>query len=117
VLIDTAGRLHTKSNLMEELSKIERVIKKIDPLAPHSSIMVLDATTGTNAIQQLTTFKEYIKIDSLIITKLDGSAKGGIVVALAKRFATPILFIGVGEKEEDLNTFNASEFADSLVDL
>lgn len=117
VLIDTAGRLQNKTNLMEQLKKIVRVIQKIDETAPHHRLMVLDATTGQNAHSQLEAFKEAIDISGLVITKLDGSAKGGVVVALAKSFGLPIHAIGVGEGIEDLHAFKAREFAERLVDI
>jgi len=115
LLIDTAGRLHNKTALMEELRKIIRVIKKRDPSAPHSVILVLDATTGQNAVQQVRVFKEMVDITGLIVTKLDGSARGGIVVALAEEFALPVHAVGVGERLEDLRPFSAAEFAYGLV--
>jgi fused signal recognition particle receptor len=117
LLIDTAGRLHNKANLMEELAKIVRVIKKIDPAAPHNTILVLDATTGQNAHLQLETFKQLVDISGLIVTKLDGTAKAGVVVALAKRFNIPVYFIGVGESINDLQPFSPEEFAKNLVNL
>lgn len=115
VLIDTAGRLQNKNNLMEELAKIIRVIKKVIPEAPHDTVLVLDATTGQNALSQVETFKELVKISGLIVTKLDGTAKGGIIIAIAKKFALPIHYIGVGETADDLNAFDANEFASALV--
>ena len=117
LLIDTAGRLQNKSNLMAELQKISKVLKKIDESAPHYVLLVLDATTGQNALSQLQAFKEIVGVTGLIITKLDGTAKGGIVVALAKQFQLPIHFIGVGEGIEDLHAFEASIFARNLVEL
>jgi len=115
LLIDTAGRLHNKTALMDELRKIIRVIKKQDPTAPHSVILVLDATTGQNAVQQVRVFKEMVDITGLIVTKLDGSARGGIVVALAEEFGLPVHAVGVGEKLDDLRPFSAEEFALGLV--
>lgn len=115
LLIDTAGRLHNKTNLMEELAKIVRVINKLDSNAPHSTLLVLDATTGQNAIAQTETFLELVKISGLIVTKLDGTAKGGVLVAIAKKFNLPIHFIGVGESIEDLHEFDAGEFSRALV--
>jgi fused signal recognition particle receptor len=115
VLIDTAGRLHTKSNLMDELKKIVRVIQKADPSAPHDVVLVLDGTTGQNAHQQLEVFRTMAPISGLIVTKLDGTAKGGVVVALAEKFKLPIYAIGVGETAEDLKPFAAEDFARSLV--
>ncbi|MCH4089932.1 signal recognition particle-docking protein FtsY [Acetobacter sp.] len=115
LLIDTAGRLHNKGALMEELAKIIRVMKKFDETAPHSVILVLDATTGQNAIEQVRVFRELVNVTGLIVTKLDGSARGGIVVALADQFKLPIHAVGVGEKAEDLRPFSAQEFARGLV--
>ncbi len=115
LLIDTAGRLHNKSVLMEELRKIIRVIKKQDPTAPHSTLLVLDATTGQNAVQQVRVFKEMVEITGLVVTKLDGSARGGIVVALAQEFGLPVHAVGVGEQAGDLRPFDAADFARGLV--
>jgi fused signal recognition particle receptor len=115
LLIDTAGRLHNKSALMEELQKIIRVLRKQDPAAPHSVLLVLDATTGQNALQQVRVFRDMVEVTGLIVTKLDGSARGGIVVALAEAFALPIHAVGVGEKAEDLRPFEAADFAAGLV--
>lgn len=115
LLIDTAGRLQNKHNLMEELHKINRVIKKIDASAPHENIIILDATNGQNAKNQLETFDKIVGISGIIITKLDGTAKGGILVALAEEFKKPIYAIGIGEKIEDLQEFSAKEFAKHLV--
>ncbi len=115
LLIDTAGRLHNKSALMEELQKIIRVLRKQDATAPHSVILVLDATTGQNAIQQVKIFKELVAVTGLIVTKLDGSARGGIVVALAEEFKLPIHAVGVGEQAADLRPFDPADFARGLV--
>ena len=115
LLIDTAGRLHNKSALMEELQKIIRVLRKKDPAAPHSVLLVLDATTGQNAVQQVRVFKELVEVTGLVVTKLDGSARGGIVVALAEAFGLPIHAVGVGEQAGDLRPFDAGEFASGLV--
>ncbi len=115
LLIDTAGRLHNKGALMEELRKIIRVIRKQDATAPHSVLLVLDATTGQNAIQQVKVFKEMVDVTGLVVTKLDGSARGGIVVALAETFGLPVHAVGVGEKAGDLRPFDAGEFARGLV--
>ncbi len=115
LLIDTAGRLHNKAALMEELSKIIRVIRKVDPTAPHSVLLVLDATTGQNAISQVKIFKEMVDVSGLVVTKLDGSARGGIVVALAEAFGLPVHAVGVGEQAGDLRPFSAREFARGLV--
>jgi fused signal recognition particle receptor len=115
LLIDTAGRLHNKAALMEELRKIVRVLKKQDETAPHSVLLVLDATTGQNAINQVEVFKEMVDVTGLVVTKLDGSARGGIVVALAQEFGLPVHFVGVGEQATDLRPFDADEFARGLV--
>lgn len=117
LMIDTAGRLHNKGALMEELRKIRRVIQKLDPTAPHTTLLVLDATVGQNAHQQVDVFKEMVDVTGLVMTKLDGTAKGGVVVALAERFALPVHFIGVGETAEDLQPFAAEDFARSLMGL
>jgi fused signal recognition particle receptor len=115
VLVDTAGRLHTKVNLMEELRKIKTVLGKKHPGAPHRSILVLDATTGQNALSQTKLFNEGVGIDEIILTKLDGTAKGGVVVAIALQFGAPITFVGLGEKMEDLRPFNGKDFAQALL--
>jgi len=115
LLIDTAGRLHNKAALMEELRKIIRVLRKQDETAPHATLLVLDATTGQNAIQQVRVFKEMVDVTGLIVTKLDGSARGGIVVALAEEFGLPVHAVGVGEQASDLRAFNAEEYARGLV--
>ncbi len=115
--IDTAGRLHNKDNLMAELAKIVRVLKKQDPTAPHSVILVLDATTGQNAHAQVETFREMVAVNGLVVTKLDGSARGGVLVALAERFGLPVHAIGVGEGIDDLRPFDARSFARSLMGL
>lgn len=115
LLVDTAGRLQNKQNLMDELKKVNTVLKKIDPTAPHENLLILDATIGQNAKQQLEVFNQIVGITGLVITKLDGSAKGGIVVALADKFKKPIYAIGLGEKIEDLQEFDAKNFAKSLV--
>ncbi|NOG71471.1 signal recognition particle-docking protein FtsY [Roseicella sp. DB1501] len=117
LLVDTAGRLHNKSALMEELRKIVRVIRRVDETAPHSVLLVLDATTGQNAIQQAKVFKEMVSVSGLAVTKLDGSAKGGVVVALAQEFGLPVHFVGVGEKAADLRPFAARDFARGLMGL
>ncbi|MCS6778602.1 MAG: signal recognition particle-docking protein FtsY [Geminicoccaceae bacterium] len=117
LLIDTAGRLHNKQALMDELKKIVRVLKKLDPDAPHDTILVLDATTGQNAHNQVETFKSMVDVSGLIVTKLDGTAKGGVVVALAERFGLPIHAVGVGEGIEDLRPFEARAFARALLGL
>ena len=115
LLIDTAGRLHNKAALMEELRKIVRVLKKQDATAPHSVLLVLDATTGQNALNQVDVFKEMVDVTGLVVTKLDGSARGGVVVALAEEFSLPVHFVGVGEQAGDLRPFDADEFARGLV--
>jgi fused signal recognition particle receptor len=114
LLIDTAGRLQNKAGLMAELRKIARVLKKLDVDAPHAALLVLDATTGQNAISQVEAFQEAMPLSGLIMTKLDGTAKGGILVALADRFALPIHFIGVGEGINDLQVFDAASFARAI---
>lgn len=114
LLIDTAGRLQNKSNLMDELKKIVRVLKKHDEHIPHESLLVLDATTGQNAFSQVETFSEMVNVTGLIVTKLDGSAKGGVVVGLADKFKVPIYAVGVGETIEDLQPFHPKEFAKAL---
>jgi fused signal recognition particle receptor len=117
VLIDTAGRLQNKKNLMEEYKKIANVTKKIDPDAPHDVILVLDATSGQNVINQVEEFNKIIPITGLIMTKLDGTAKGGILLALAKKYKLPIIALGLGEKEDDLQIFNAEKFADAFIQI
>ncbi len=114
LLIDTAGRLQNKAGLMGELEKIVRVIRKLDETAPHATLLVLDATTGQNAINQVEVFKNTVPLTGLIMTKLDGTAKGGILVALADKFGLPVHFIGVGEAAEDLQSFDAAAFARTL---
>ena len=116
-LIDTAGRLQNKSELMAELAKIIRVMRKIDEDAPHETLLVLDATVGQNALSQVESFRSVTEITGLVMTKLDGTAKGGVLVAVAQRHAIPIHFIGVGEKAEDLQPFDATSFARALVGL
>ncbi len=116
VLIDTAGRLQNKKNLMDEYKKIANVTKKIDPKAPHEVILVLDATSGQNIINQVEEFNNIIPITGLIMTKLDGTAKGGILLALAKKYKLPIISLGLGEKEDDLQIFNAQRFADAFIE-
>jgi fused signal recognition particle receptor len=114
LIIDTAGRLQNKAGLMAELEKIVRVIRKLDPTAPHATLLVLDATTGQNAIGQVEAFKEILPLTGLVMTKLDGTAKGGILAALAQKFSVPVHYIGVGEGEDDLQPFNAENFARAL---
>ncbi len=117
LLIDTAGRLHNKSDLMAELQKIVRAIKKLDPTAPHDCILVMDAGIGQNALQQVATFRELAQVTGLVLTKLDGTAKGGVIVALAEKFALPIHAVGVGEGIDDLRPFEARAFSRALLDL
>ena len=117
LLIDTAGRLHNKADLMAELQKVIRVLKKLDPAAPHACLLVLDATTGQNAHSQVEVFREMTQITGLVVTKLDGTARGGVVVALASRFGLPIHAIGVGEGADDLRPFSPEAFGRSLMGL
>ena len=116
LICDTAGRLHTKSNLMDELHKIREVIARKHPGAPHRSILIVDATTGQNALQQTKIFKEAAGIDELILTKLDGTAKGGVAVAVSMQYGIPITYVGLGEKMEDLRPFNGDDFAKALLE-
>lgn len=116
VIIDTAGRLHTKIDLMQELEKIKRSCKKIVPSSPHETLLVLDATTGQNAVDQARIFNAYTPISGIILTKLDGSAKGGIVLAIQKELGIPVKFIGLGENMDDLEPFDAESFASALFD-
>ncbi|MDO9505539.1 MAG: signal recognition particle-docking protein FtsY [Hydrogenophaga sp.] len=115
VLVDTAGRLPTQLHLMEELRKIKRVVQKADPTSPHEVLLVIDGNTGQNALMQVKAFDDTLGLTGLIITKLDGTAKGGVICAIAREKPVPIYFIGVGEKLEDLETFNAREFAQALL--
>ncbi len=117
LLIDTAGRLHNKADLMQELAKIVRVLKKQVPEAPHHVLLVLDATTGQNALSQVATFKEICAVSGLVVTKLDGTARGGVLVAIADKFGLPVHFIGVGETAADLQPFSAEGFARALAGL
>ncbi len=114
VIVDTAGRLHTKTNLMEELSKMRRTAQRIVPGAPHEVLLVMDATTGQNGLQQARLFTESAGVTGIVLTKLDGTAKGGIVVAISRELGLPVRYVGVGEKAADLLPFNAQEFVDSL---
>ena len=114
VIIDTAGRLHNKVNLMNELTKIRNVMSKVIPDAPHDVMLVLDASTGQNAIEQAKQFTIATKVDSLALSKLDGTAKGGVVIGISDQFKIPVRYIGVGEGIEDLQVFNKKEFVDSL---
>ncbi|MCC7097228.1 MAG: signal recognition particle-docking protein FtsY [Thermomonas sp.] len=115
LIADTAGRLHTQGGLMDELAKVARVLKKLDPEAPHEVLMVIDGTTGQNAINQLRKFNEKIPVTGLVVTKLDGTAKGGVVFALAREFGIPIRYAGIGERPEDLRVFDAEAFVDALL--
>jgi fused signal recognition particle receptor len=117
VLIDTAGRLQNKAQLMDELAKVVRAVRKLDPDAPHDVILVLDATVGQNALQQVEAFRHTAGVTGLVMTKLDGTAKGGVLVAIAESHALPIHFVGMGEKAEDLHPFSAEAFARALVGL
>jgi len=114
LIADTAGRLHNKSNLMQELEKVVRVLKKLDPGVPHETLLVLDATTGQNALSQARSFTDAVKVSGLVLSKLDGTARGGMVFAIAKELALPLRFIGVGEKAEDLRPFVAATFVEAL---
>lgn len=114
VLIDTAGRLHNKVNLMNELSKIKRVMQKVVPDAPHEILLVLDASTGQNAVEQCKQFTQATEVNALALTKLDGTAKGGVVIGISDQFKVPVKYIGLGEKMTDLQRFNRNEFVDSL---
>ena len=115
LIADTAGRLHTQAGLMAELGKIRRVLGKLDPAAPHEVLMVIDGTTGQNAINQLRAFHQAVNVTGLVVTKLDGTAKGGVLFALARELAIPIRFIGLGEKPEDLRVFDPEAFVDALL--
>ncbi|HCO70278.1 signal recognition particle-docking protein FtsY [Mesotoga sp.] len=115
VIIDTAGRLHTRSNLMEELKKVHRVIGKASPGAPSEVLLVLDATTGQNGLVQAKKFKEAVDVTGIVLTKLDGTAKGGIIFAIVKELGIPVRYIGVGEKEDDLKPFDSREFVNALL--
>lgn len=115
LIADTAGRLHTQENLMDELKKIKRVLGKLDETAPHETLLVVDGGTGQNAIRQTEAFHEAIKLDGLVVTKLDGTAKGGVLFALSEKFGLPIRYIGVGEAIEDLRVFDAEEFINAIL--
>jgi fused signal recognition particle receptor len=117
LLIDTAGRLQNRAELMAELEKLIRVVKKIDPEAPHAALLVLDATVGQNALSQVETFGRVAGVTGLVMTKLDGTARGGILVALAEKFALPVHFIGVGETVDDLEPFEARDFAEAIAGI
>jgi fused signal recognition particle receptor len=115
VIVDTAGRLHTQGNLMDELAKVRRVIAKQIPDAPHETLLTIDATTGQNGLRQAKVFAEAVDIDGVVLTKLDGTAKGGIVLAIANELGIPVKLIGVGEQLEDLRPFDSVEFAQALL--
>jgi len=115
LVADTAGRLHTQSGLMDELAKIRRVLGKLDTQAPHEVLLVIDGTTGQNAINQARQFRDAIGVTGLVVTKLDGTAKGGVVFALAREFGLPIRYVGLGEKAQDLRVFDAAAFVDGLL--
>jgi fused signal recognition particle receptor len=115
LIADTAGRLHTQSGLMEELKKIRRVLGRLDPEAPHETLLVLDAGTGQNALVQAEQFKQAVEVTGIVLTKLDGTAKGGVIFSIAERLGVPIRFIGVGETAEDLRPFDAAEFVAALL--
>jgi len=114
LIVDTAGRLHTKSNLMEELKKINRVLRKVIPDAPHETLLVLDATTGQNGLSQAKQFTEAVGVNGIVLTKLDGTAKGGIVLSISNELGLPVKFIGVGEQVDDLEPFDSAEFIEAL---
>ena len=114
-IIDTAGRLHNKKNLMDEFLKIIRVIKKVDNNAPSEIIIVLDATTGQNAMNQVTEFRKICNLSGIIMTKLDGTAKGGVLISISQKFKLPVYAIGIGERPEDLHFFDAKKFVDALL--
>ena len=114
VIIDTAGRLHNKVNLMNELGKIKKVMQKVIPDAPHEILLILDGSTGQNAFEQAKQFTNVTNVNALALTKLDGTAKGGVVIGISDQFKIPVKYIGIGEKIEDLQIFNKSEFVDSL---
>src|SRR6202042_859001 len=116
VIVDTAGRLHTKSSLMAELEKMRRTAQRIIPGAPHETLLVMDATTGQNGLQQARLFTESAGVTGIVLTKLDGTAKGGIAVAIARELKVPVRYVGVGEKLEDLLPFDSKAFVDSLLD-
>jgi fused signal recognition particle receptor len=114
LIIDTAGRLHTKGNLMDELTKMKRIIRRELEGAPHETLLVLDATTGQNAVQQAKLFNEAIEVTGIVLTKLDGTAKGGVIIAIADELNIPVKYIGIGESLSDLREFNADEFVEAL---
>jgi fused signal recognition particle receptor len=114
VLIDTAGRLHTRANLMEELRKVRRIVEREVPGAPHETLLVLDATTGQNAIAQARTFADAIGLTGIVLTKLDGTARGGVAIAVRREVGVPLRYIGIGEGADDLRSFDAHQFVDAL---
>jgi fused signal recognition particle receptor len=114
VIVDTAGRLHNKANLMNELSKIKRVVQKVIPDAPHEVLLILDGSTGQNAFEQAKQFTEATQVNALAITKLDGTAKGGVVIGISDQFKIPVRYIGIGEKLEDLQIFDKNAFIEAL---
>jgi len=115
LIADTAGRLHTQTHLMDELKKIKRVLARLDPTAPHEVLLVLDGTIGQNAVAQAEQFNKGLGVTGLVITKLDGTAKGGVVLAIAQKLNIPIRFVGIGEETEDFGVFNAAEFVSALL--
>ena len=115
VIIDTAGRLHNKANLMEELKKVSKVVTTNWPEVCYQKLLVLDATTGQNALSQVEYFDEAIGLDGLIVTKLDGTAKGGVILGIAQEYSTPVVFIGTGEKIDDIDEFDAKEFVEAII--
>ena len=115
MIIDTAGRLHTQDHLMEELSKVRRVIQKQIPDAPHETLLTIDATTGQNGLRQAMMFREAVDVDGIVLTKLDGTAKGGIALAIAQELGVPVKLIGIGEALEDLRPFDADDYARALL--
>ena len=115
LIADTAGRLHTQTHLMDELKKVKRVLARLDPGAPHEVLLILDGTIGQNAVAQAAEFHKELAVTGLVVTKLDGTAKGGVVLAIAQRLGIPIRFVGVGEDTEDFGVFNASEFVSALL--
>jgi fused signal recognition particle receptor len=117
VIIDTAGRLHTQDHLMEELRKVRRVIQKQIPEAPHETLLSIDATTGQNGLRQAMLFREAVEVDGIVLTKLDGTAKGGIALAIAQELGVPVKLIGIGEKLEDLRPFDPDDFARALLEV
>jgi fused signal recognition particle receptor len=116
LIADTAGRLQSKTNLMEELVKVTRVLSKLNPDAPHEVMLVIDATTGQNGLSQARKFQQAVRVSGITLTKLDGTAKGGIIFAIAKQLSIPIRYIGIGEQIQDLRPFDAREFTDALFD-